>query len=105
MSGDAELLLFEFGGDVYEAGGIAIDEQEFQLELGKAADDLSADAGGGAGDEDFHAGFDAHGTAQRERLGKPEIVRKDTGLVVWVKRGLRTRREIVYICLYSVFID
>lgn len=87
MSGDAELLLFEFGGDVYEAGGIAIDEEKIHAELGETADDFAADAGSGAGDEDFHAVFDAHGIAQSERLEKPEIVRKDTGLAGRVKRG------------------
>lgn len=70
VSGDAELLPFEFGGDLREASGIAIDEKKIYSKGGETADDFAADAGGGASDQDFHAGFDAHGFARKDEVGE-----------------------------------
>lgn len=87
VDGDAKLLLLEFGGNVCKTGGIAIDEQKLDLEGSETPDNLPADAGGGTGDENFHAGIDTHGIAQKNEGEKPEIAGKDTGLAGWVKRG------------------
>lgn len=58
---DFEVLRAKFVGELVERLVLTIDEEEFETEGDQRADDFPADACCGAGDEDLHAGFDAHG--------------------------------------------